>query len=84
MDDPKLGFELADIGCSLAKENHSSEANYALTKYFEICITACRYGLQDVLKVAEDAFRAAEGVEEFSWGAQSGIVGLIISNCSYL
>ena len=79
MDDPKLGSDLSEVGSTLAKEHHSTEANFALTKFFELCITACTGGLDDVLKVSYDAFKIAETVEEISWGAQSGFVSF--SSC---
>lgn len=72
LDEPKLGCDLAQVGIKLALENHSTEPNYALTKFYEICITACKDGLQEVFRISEEAFRASEQIEEISWGAQSG------------
>ncbi|KAG2370627.1 hypothetical protein C9374_014729 [Naegleria lovaniensis] len=72
LDEPKLGCDLAQVGIKSARENHAAEPNYALTKFFEICITACKDGLQEVLRVSEEAFKASEQIEEISWGAQSG------------
>ncbi|KAL9643390.1 hypothetical protein ABK040_010008 [Willaertia magna] len=79
LDEPAIGCKLAEIGIRIGNEHCPTETSFALSKFLNVCVTACENPLYEVIKEAEDAFRTATQLEEISWASQSGMWYVISS-----